>query len=77
VDNLDQFGNVLETTGLNIEQAAHVMGELHREAIPVQQAILGFEVAQKAAQKAGEPFPEFLQRAAMSMQVYGSRPRDP
>lgn len=74
VDNLSQFGVVLTGVHLNMEQSAHMMGEMVQAGIPLQQGLMGLEVAANAWSKPeigkGRDFVTFIRDAAESMEYY-------
>jgi hypothetical protein len=67
-----QFGSILTELGLNAEQSGRMIAELTAQHVPLSQAIAGLESAEKAAAKAGQPLPEFLDRLSKSAEYYVS-----
>ena len=72
---LAQYGAVFQDLGINAEQSGHLIGELAKAHIPLQQAVMGLQSAQKAnvdvAKNTGQPvqdFATFVARAAKTME---------
>jgi hypothetical protein len=74
VDNLASFGVVLNSVHLNMEQSAHMMAEMTQAGIPLQQGLMGLEVAANAWSKPevgkGRDYVTFIRDAAESMEYY-------